>query len=495
MKQYIIVLDEGTTSVKSLVYNKDLELVASSSRKIESFYPGARKVEQDPEKIYDLVVETSREAVAKAGISADEIAGAGITNQRASWMFWDSETLKPHCNLVSWQDSRGVDYLETFVGSPVFNTNFPGLAPYIPSIYVPVSVASMAAENPEFAEALKKETTKWGNVDAWLLNKLTDGASHFTTASTASNSTMLDKATGGWSTPIAQYAGMRPDMFPEILEENASFGTIKADVLGAEIPVCCLIADQQAAMFAQGCFEPTVAKCTNGSGTFVNVNIGEEYKEFPNFYTTVAWKLNGKTSFMFEGSSYTAGSCLEWAQKQLELYGDVKQLNEDAAAVADSNGVFFVPALSGMTGPPYNDPTARAAFIGINPGANRKHFSRAVLESVAYAAAGVALAFIGLGVDIKKLSVSGGVSSSDIAVQLMSNVLGIEIARPRSIEATGLGTAALAALHLGWISWEEATTCMKVDTVFKPNQDQEKDKANFELWKKAVDRCLKWLEA
>jgi glycerol kinase len=495
VKRYILVLDEGTTSVKSLVYNRELELVGSVSKKIESVYPGPRLVEQDPEKIYSLVVDTCREAVKNLEINPEDIACAAIANQRNSFVFWDGATQKPLHNVITWQDTRGVDHLSDFVGSPLFNQYFPGLAPYIPSIYTPVVVSATKILCPEFAAALSRPGVKWGNIDSWLLYKLTDGQTHATTLSTASNSTMLDQPTGAWNTYIAQFAGMRDDMFPEIREENAGFGMMKEEILGIPIPISCMMADQQAAMFSQGCFLPTVAKCTNGSGTFVNVNIGEEFKEYGNLTTTIAWKLDGKTSFMSEGGSYTAGSCLEWAQSQLELYGSVRQLDEDASSVADSGGVYFVPALGGMAGPPYNDPTARASFMGIGPSANRKHFARAVLESIAFAAAGAVKAFLELGIDIRKLSVSGGVSSSDIAVQLMSNILGMEIARPRSIEATGLGIAALAAVKLGWLDKGELQGCMQIDKVFAPDGRGERDLKRFIEWKKAVDRSLKWLEA
>ncbi|MDR1533071.1 MAG: hypothetical protein LBS62_12990 [Clostridiales bacterium] len=495
MKDYILVLDSGTTGVKSLLYDRDLNLVSIAVRNVKSYYPGDRMVEQDPEEIYRLVVETAKEALAQKNAAPEDVACAAITTQRTSWLFWDGVTRRPLCNLITWQDTRGVDYLQKhFVENETFNTYFPGVAPYLPSIYVPVAVVANKEIIPGFTEALAGENVKWGNVDTWLLYRLTGGKVYATSASAASNSTMLDNPSGQWSKYIAQFVGMREDMFPEVRDENAGYGNISADVFGAEIPVCCMIADQQAAMFAQGCFSPTVAKCTSGSGTFVNVNIGSEYKTYGNFFTTIAWQLDGKITYMFEGNSYTAGSCLEWAQKQLELYKDVERLNEDAASVPDSNGVYFVPALGGMSGAPYLDPTARASFMGIGPGANRRHFARAVLESVAYAAVGVIQTFKDLGVDIRKLSVSGGVSSSDLSVQIMSNILDMDIERSESVEATGYGAAALSAVTLGWRTFEDCAAGMPAKDVFKPAPDSGKDKEHFAMWKKAVERSLRWLE-
>ncbi|MDR1939179.1 MAG: hypothetical protein LBQ40_00080 [Clostridiales bacterium] len=494
MKKYILVLDCGTTCVKSLVYDLGLRFVGMSSRKTQSIYPAPRMVEQDPSALYKLLLETAREVMKDNGISPSEIACAGIGAQRTSWLFWNSETQEPLCNLITWQDTRGVDVLKPlFTENEAFNSVFPGIAPYLTPIYTPVMIAAKKESSKEFADGLSNHAVRWGNVDSWLLFKLSGGKRFATTLSMASNSTMLDNQTREWNTYIPQYVGMRPDMFPEILDENADFGVISKEVFGAEIPIYGMIADQQAAMFAQGCFEPTVAKCTNGSGTFVNVNIGGEYKTFGGFYTSVAWRINGKTSYMFEGNSYTAGSCLEWAQKGLELYGSIKQLDDEAAEVKDSNGVYFVPALGGMSGAPYNDPTARASFMGIGPDSTRKHFVRAVLDSIAFAASDVLLSFKNLGVDIQKLSVSGGVSNSDIAVQLMSNLLDMEISRPKSIEATGYGIAALAALHMNIISEDDVKNGMDAYKTFAPDKNKEAAKAQFSMWKKALERSLKWL--
>jgi glycerol kinase len=495
MSEYILILDAGTTTVKSLIYDRKLELTGISARNVPSFYPGPRLVEQDPEQIYNLVVETARDVIKQVGIKPEEISCAGLATQRTSWVFWNGNDGKPLYNLVTWQDTRGEGVLQRlFIDSPDFNRVFPGVAPYLPAIYTPVMVAATKEISPDFAEALNGENVKWGNVDAWLLYKLTGGKQHATTYSSASNATMLDTPTGLWSSYIAQYVGMRDDMLPEIREESGDFGFITSDILGVEIPIYSVIADQQAAMFAQGCFDPSVAKCTNGSGTFVNVNIGEEYKTFGSYFTTIAWKLNGKISYMFEGNSYTAGSCLEWAEKQLQLFNGVEQLTQYAESVPDSAGVYFVPALGGMTGAPYHDPSARASFMGISPGSDKRHFARAILEAIAFAAADIIISFKELGVAMGKLSVSGGVSNSDIAVQLIANVLNAEIARPKSVEATGFGTAALAALHMGWLNEEEIKKGMPVHKLFIPQENRESDLKRFHMWKKALNRSLSWLE-
>jgi len=455
MKDYILVIDAGTTSMKALIYDRELRLCVSVIEKAHSLYPAPRQVEQDPQALFSLAVKVGRAAIARLGISAADIACAAITNQRASWLMWDDKG--PLCNLITWQDTRGADKVRALI------------------------------------ESLHGKGVKWGNVDAWLLHQLTGGAAFATSYGTASNSMLLDMKSGQWDLAMLEYFGLCGGMLPEIKEENARFGVIAAEHFGAEIPVMAMAADQQAAMFAQGCFSPNVAKCTNGSGTFLNVNIGEKYKTYGDFFTSIAWKLNGKISYMFEGSSFTTGSSLEWAQKQLELFGDVEQLNRDAASVDDSGGVYFVPALGGLH-IPYNDQTARASFMGIGPAANRRHFARAVLESVAYAAADLVKSFQALGVEIEKLSVSGGVSNSDIVVELMANLLGFEITRPESVEATGFGAAALAAINMGWIALEDLRHGTQTNAVFTPNENAPRDAERFAMWKKAVERSLGWLE-
>ncbi|MDR2046952.1 MAG: hypothetical protein LBP79_03490 [Clostridiales bacterium] len=494
MKNYILVFDCGTTCVKSLIYDKALKFIGMTARKVQSLYPDPKRVEQDPLKILDLLLETAREVLEKTGVKSDEIACAGIGAQRTSWLFWHEKSMKPLCNLITWQDTRGTDVLKRlFVENDAFNAAFPGVAPRLVPLYTPVMVAALKETSPEFGKELRSDDVRWGNLDAWLLFKLTGGKQFKTTLSMASNSTMLDNRTCKWNSYIPQFIGMRGDMLPEIDEESADFGVIPREFFGAEIPIYGMIADQQAAMFAHGCFEPSAAKCTNGSGTFVNVNIGGEYKTYGNFYTSVAWRVNGKISYMFEGNSYTAGSCLEWARERLGLYGSIEQLDEDAASVKDSNGVYFVPALGGMSGAPYNDPSARASFMGIGPDADRKHFVRAVLDSVAFAASDVLISFKKLDLDIQKLSVSGGVSNSDLAVQLMSNLLGMEIARPESVEATGYGVAALAALRMGLIDENGLKKGMPAHKIFRPDENRAAATAQFEMWRKALNRSLLWL--
>lgn len=494
MGKYVLVLDAGTTTIKSLLFTRDMEIKGIATRKNDRIFPAERCVEQDPEEIYRLSLETMREVVKECGVAVDDIECMGITTQRTSWMFWDSETGRPLYNLVTWQDTRGVLGMQLLGENDAFEKACPGMLKTMRPIFPPFGIYQLRKTNPAFAAALDKgANVKFGNVDAWLLYKLTGGAIHATSFSTVSNSIAFDNKRLDWFREPLEYVGVRPEMLPEVREDAGDFGTMDASVLGKAIPVCAMVADQQSAMFAQGCFGPEIAKCTNGTGTFINVNIGEQFKAFGNFRTNIAWKIDGTLNYMCEGNSYTAGSCLEWASRQMELFTNVPQLENDIRNVPDSGGTFFVPALGGLGTVPYLDPSARASFMGIGNHTTRAHFVRAVLDAVAYAAVSVCEEMIRQDVVMRRLSVSGGVSNNDFTVQLMSNLLNMEVMRPHTVEATGLGAAEMAALCSGWVKMDEMSQYLKIGKVFTPDSQRDRDLGNFEKWKKAVSRSLDWL--
>lgn len=494
MKNYILVIDEGTTSVKALLFNRDMELLGAAARPIPTLTPGAGLAEQDPLQIYNRALEACREVVKQANVPLREIAGLAITGQRVSWLCWDARTGLPLHNLVLWQDGRGAAQLARTRADTAFTQQFPARAQRLNPIYTPLQFAATCAMNPEFAAAVQGGEVLWGNVDSWLLYKLTGGRVHATSASTASSSSMFDNAALHWELEPPAYFGMREDMFPSVYDEMADYGTITADILGVELPVCCMVADQQAAMLAQGCLNPTTAKCDNASGTFVNVNIGPEYRQFKDFFTMVAWRINGRATYMLEGNSFATGSCIDWVKDTMGLVPSLAQFDSDAESVPDSGGVFFVPALTGLTGPPFVDLTARASFMGIGAAAQRAHFVRAVLDAVAYVAAGIVGAVLETGADIRKLSVSGGVAGSHIVNQLMANLLDMEISRPASVEMSALGAAELAAAHLGWFPLEDLDRFARTVQVYCPDENRMKDAEQYQAWRRAVRHSMGWAQ-
>lgn len=491
-KGYILVIDEGTTGVRALIYNENLEIKGEAYKRIHMLYPGEGEVEQDPIEIYEKTVDACREVVKKINIDPNEIKCATITNQRTSWLLWNKETGKPLRNMVTWLDSRGRFQKEKFVGDPVFNEKFPGLAPYLPDFYMPLVLERIKDTEEGFEEELHKSTTLWGNVDSWLLFKLTGGKVHATSASTASNSTVYISQFMIWYQDMLNFVGIREEMLPVIKEESDEYGVMDAEILGVEIPIYGAIADQQAALFSQGCIKKNTGKCTNGTGTFVDVNIGEKYVEVAPLITTVAWKLDNKISYMLEGISYTSGACLEWAKDNLKLFDDFNNVDEIAQSVENNGGIYFVPALMGLMGIPYDDSTARGAYMGITPMANQAHFTRATLESIAFATANIIEIATQAQIPIEILKLSGGASKSDVIAQLTANIVPAKVIRAKSVEATALGAAEMGALKLGWMNLEDVERFSTAEKIFEKNQKSEIDSKNFSMWKKAVERTLKW---
>ena len=492
-KKYVLVIDEGTTGVRAFLYNKEMKIVGVSYQKIEALFPGPGEAEEDALEIYKKTVEVCRDVVKEHGISAEEIACVGIANQRLSWLFWNKETGKPLRNAVLWLDSRGRFQKQKFMDDPVFNEKFPGVAPYLPGLFMPLILDKIKDEDPAFAAEFEKPTTIFGNIDTWLIWNLTGGQVHATSPSTASNSTVFVSGTNVWNTPFLEYVGVRMNMMPQVKDEADDYGMMSADILGVGIPICSAIADQQSALFSQGCIEPNTLKCTIGTGTFVDINMGTELKRAGALNPSVGWRLNGVTNYMLEGSSFTAGACLEWARHELKLFDDFESMNDMAEQISDSGGVYFIPALTGLSGIPFNDETAKGAYMGITPKATRNHFVRATLEGIGFATVCLMEEAMKAGIEIKQIKLSGGVSQSDTIGQLISNLTGAEVIRPKSVEATALGAAEMAAIKIGWVTPEDTARFIEVDHVFTPDQNQAKTKKEFANWKNAVSRTLNWL--
>jgi len=491
-KKYILVIDEGTTGVRAFIFDRQMKIVGEAYEKIQVLYTGPSEVEENGEEIYRNSVKVCRDAVNKAGISAEEIASVGIAVQRLSWLFWDKETGKPLRNIVTWLDTRGVYQKQKWIDDPDFNKLFPGLAPYLPGLYMPLIFDRIKDKEPAFAEAMKKPNVLYGTIDTWLIWKLTNGQVHATVGSCASNTTNYVLESDSWNIPMLGFVGIRPEMMPEIKEESDDFGMMSADVLGVEIPIFSAFADQQSAVFSQACLEPNTVKCTNGTGIFVDVNIGLEAKQVGSLTTSIAWTLDGETMYMAEGFSATAGACLEWAKNQAELIADFSDLDLIEESTPNSEGVFFVPALTGLTGAPVADQTAKAGFLGISGKTTKDHMVRAIIEGVAFAASSLIEKAKEASIQIKEVKVSGGVSKNNVLCQTMSNVVNAPVIRPESIEATALGAAEMAAIKLGWIEMEDVKDFLTIEKTFYPDENQKDVSEQYNKWKKVVDRVLNW---
>lgn len=493
MKNYILVIDEGTTGVRALIFDRNMQILNEAYKNLELVYPGPAQVEVDGEDIYNKTVEVCREVVAKQGINPEEIECVGVTTQRATWGFWDKNTGKMLRNMVTWQDGRGIYQKPKFEADPVFNEKFPGVAPHVPGYWMPLVFDKIRDDEPEFAKAIQDENVLFGHIDAYLVWRLTKGAVHATSYSQASATGIFLSQYGVWTPPMLEYLGLNPANFPEIREESSDYGVMDKEILGVEIPIYSSIADQQAALFSQNCQEEGSIKCTMGTGAFFDINIGDNFREVPGLNAMIAWQINGHRKYLFEGMSSTAGACLEWAKNQLKLVDDFGNMEAMSSQVEDSAGLYFIPALAGIGG----DTSAKGAYMGIRPNISNNHMMRATLEGIAYGSILLMeLAYPGsmeAGREvIKEIKISGGVSKSNTIGQVLADVTGAKVIRPKSVEATALGSAEAAAIKAGWMTMDDVEKYLDADKVFEPSEKQEAQRANYANWKKAVERTMNW---
>lgn len=493
-KQYILVIDEGTTGVRTLIYDKELHEVSRAYRNITTYYPEKAGVEQDPVEIYTKTVDTMREAVERLGISPKQIAGIGITAQRSTWTFWNKDTGEPLRRSVVWSDTRSCYVKNEYIYDDAFNKKFPEVEPqlFFSANHIPVILKWITRNEPEFARELKKDSSLAGTVDTWLIYCLTGGKVHATNLSQASTASFYSMKAQDWNRELGMFSGLGKNALAPICPEAYYYGTLDPVVLGEAIPICANIADQHAALFSQGCLRPKTAKCTMGTGFFFDVNLGNEAIYKRGFLTGFCWEIKEDRPFMFEGFLPVAGSAMEWMKNNLGLIEDFSNMESEALSVEDNGGVYFIPALNSLTSTPFHDPAMEGAFMGITAKTNRRHFIRAVMEGVAFISAHVLLNTIKITGRLEEMRVDGGVTHSDLICQILANVTDTKIIRGKNVEATAKGAAQIAAIQLGWIGMDDIEGMFRKDKVFEPNKDQETDLYHYKWWKKALDRAGNW---
>lgn len=500
MKRYVLVIDEGTTGVRAILFDSGFEIVSQHYEKLNVHYEKGGIVEESAAEIFDKVVFCGRNAIKEAGIAPDEIDCLGVTVQRVTWVFWDKETGEPVCDAVVWQDTRARDMVPVVREDPDFRRICPYFVNELRTTSICVSIPLYLKNHPDVKAQLDAGKLLFGTMETWLVWKLTKGKVFATDLSNASTLGAMDEKTQKWDmNMLGNYAGLPESIFAEPKACADDYGMTDAEFFGVEIPITGVVADQQSALFSQGCHEISTGKCTNGTGSFLTVNIGQSYPERPEgghqgIVPRVAWKIGDTTDYMVEALCPTTGAVLEWAKDKLKLFDDIKEVDALASSVDDTDGVYFVPALTGLYSP-YTDPTARASYIGISGSTRREHFIRATIESVAFAVCG---AFEALqrkfALDLKEVMISGGVSKSDIVAQNMANLLNMNVVRPKSVEATALGAAQLAAIYRGWLTKDDVRAMVQKHKVFVPNDQQQKYMDNYKIWLKAVDRSSHWLD-
>ena len=496
-EKYVMALDQGTTSSRAIIFNKKGEIIAKSQNEFTQYYPQNGWVEHDPNEILFSMISSMMGCIRSANIDLKQIAGIGITNQRETTIVWDKETGKPIYNAIVWQCRRTADYCEQLKAE--------GLSDYIKSktgllidAYFSATKIKWILDNVEGArEKAERGELLFGNVDTWLIWNLTHGEAHVTDYSNACRTMLFDIDNLCWDKFLCEKMDIPMCMLPEVKPSSYIYGKV-SKITGIEelqgIPISGAIGDQPGALFGQGCFKSGQAKNTYGTGCFLLMNTGEKRVESKsNLLTGIAWGIGDKITYDLEGSAFNAGSVIKWLRDDLELIHSAHECDILASEVSDSNGLYLVPAFTGL-GAPYWDMYARGVMVGLTRAINKRHVCRAVLESITYQVTDLVEAMQDdSSITLTDLRVDGGASISDIMMQIQANMTGCKVDRPVNREATALGAAYLAGLSTGvWDSFEDIEQNRQVDKIFIPSMEQEIRNKNYANWKRAVERSRNW---
>ena len=492
MKKYILALDEGTTSARSILFDHECNIVCSSQHEFAQYYPQPGWVEQDPMEIYANQYATLMECIAKSGISVEEIAGIGITNQRETTILWNKKTGKPVYNAIVWQCRRTASICDELAqnGYTEFIQNKTGLKL---DAYFSGTKIKWILDNVEGARALAEQgDLLFGTVDTWLIWKLTEGRIHVTDATNASRTMLYDIERGVWDEDMLKILDIPSSILPKICSSSEIYGHI--DIMGVSVPICGIAGDQQAALFGQCCFGDGEAKNTYGTGCFLLAHTGNTRINSKNgLITTVAASEKGKPAeYALEGSVFVGGAVIQWLRDELRVINESKDSEYFAKKVKDSGGVYLVPAFAGL-GAPYWDMHARGTITGLTRGSNVYHIIRAALESIAYQSHDVLHAMeADTGRDITSLKVDGGASANNFLMQFQSDISNVEVIRPTLTEATAQGAAFLAGLAVGFYKdRDELRTITTGKDSFNPSISEEKRAELLEGWSNAIGACRK----
>ena len=494
MKEYILSLDQGTTSSRAVLFNAKGEKVASVQKEYPQIFPGNGWVEHDPMDILESQLSSAREVIAKAGITAEDVAAIGIANQRETTILWDKNTGKPVYNAIVWQCRRTSDDCARMEsqGLQKFFKDKTGL---LIDPYFSATKIKWILENVEgVRESAEKGEILFGTVDCWLIWNLTGGRVHVTDYSNASRTMMFNINTLEWDEEILSLLDIPPSMLPEPKASSCIYGETDDTIFGGPIKIGGAAGDQQAALFGQTCFEAGEGKNTYGTGCFLLMNTGETPVFSRNgLVTTIAWGLSGKVNYALEGSVFVCGAAIQWLRDEIDIIERSSDSEAMALSVPDSCGLYVVPAFVGL-GAPYWDPYARGAVLGITRGAGKNHLVRATLESMAYQTSDLIKAMTeDLDNCLLSLKVDGGACANNFLMQFQADILNCRVERPVCIETTSLGAAYLAGLASGfWDSIDDIKKNWQVDRVFTPHMEEEERFEKLRGWQKAVSRVRDW---
>ena len=494
-RKYIMALDQGTTSSRAILFDKEGNVVATSQKEFTQFYPKVGWVEHNPMEIWGSQSGVMREVLETNSIRPEEVCAIGITNQRETTIVWEKSTGKPVYNAIVWQCRRTSEICDELKekGYEKLIKDKTGL---ILDAYFSATKIKWILDNIEGArEKAENGELLFGTVDTWLIWNLTRGKVHVTDYTNAARTMLYNIKELKWDDEILEILDIPKSMLPDVKPSSYVYGHTDEGMLsGAQIPIAGCAGDQQAALFGQTCFEEGSAKNTYGTGCFMLMNTGENIVESKQgLLTTIAWGVDGKVEYALEGSIFIGGASIQWLRDELRVLYDAKQSEFYANSVKDTNGVYVVPAFTGL-GAPYWDMYARGAIMGLTRGANRAHLVRATLESIAYQVKDVLNAMQeDSGLKLKDLRVDGGASSNNFLMQFQSDILDVNIDRPKVVETTALGAAYLAGLAVEFYNnKDEIKKSWIIDREFIPNMSDDKRNLLYKGWKKAVSRSLLW---
>jgi len=493
---YILALDQGTTSSRSMIFDKQGNIISVAQKEFKQIFPQPGWVEHDADEIWSTQFGTMAEALAKANIALKQIAGIGITNQRETTIVWERSTGKPVFNAIVWQDRRTSSYCDELKSVDTVKMIREKTGLIIDAYFSATKLKWILDNVPGTRAKAEKGELAFGTIDSWLIWKLTNGTVHITDVSNASRTMLLNIHTCEWDKELLDLFTIPKSLLPEVKSSSEIYGVTGNMFPDSKIPIAGIAGDQQAALFGQQCTQPGMVKNTYGTGCFMLMNTGEKaIGSKNNLLTTIAWRLNGKIEYALEGAIFIAGAVVQWLRDELKIIRSSAEVEELAQHVPDTEGVYIVPAFAGLGAPHWNQ-DARGSIFGLTRGSSDAHIARAALDSIAYQTYDVLKAMeADSGIQIKELRVDGGATVNNLLMQFQSDILNCKVVRPKITETTALGAAYLAGLAVGyWKNVEDIQEQWQIDKTFSPAISDEKRNDFLKGWQRAVKASITWAD-
>jgi glycerol kinase len=496
-EQYILALDQGTTSSRAIVFDKKGAIINTAQKEFKQHYPKPGWVEHDGNEIWSTQAGVAAEAITGAGLNGKNIAGIGITNQRETTLIWDRETGKPVYNAIVWQDRRTSDYCDELKERDGLVEKIQEKTGLILDSYFSATKIKWILDNVDgVRERAENGELAFGTMDSWIIWNFTRGDLHVTDVTNASRTMIYNIHDLQWDTELLDLFDIPESLLPDVRQSSEVYGETKTTIFASKVPIAGIAGDQQSALFGQRCIESGMVKNTYGTGCFMVMNTGDKpIKSENNLLTTIGWQVDGKVEYALEGSIFIAGAVVQWLRDELGIIRNSSDVEKLAASVDDNDGVYLVPAFAGL-GAPHWDQHARGTMVGLTRGSNSGHIARAALEGIAYQVMDVLKAMeADSGIDIQELRVDGGATANNLLMQFQSDILQAPVVRPQILETTALGAAYLAGLAVGyWDSQEEINEQWKEDQKFETEMSPSRSDELIAGWNRALKAAKSWSE-